>query len=66
MESTAKDSKGKYLLTMNLYKVYNKAAGKSAYTVAECQQEAVDKFAQNFECEDKFHLTVEYVSEVFV
>ena len=51
---------------MNLYKVFEKSSGKSAYVAAECQQKAAEKYASHVENEDMYCLSVEYISKVFV
>jgi hypothetical protein len=50
--------------TSNLYKVsYD---GWRVYVAAECQQEAIDKVAEDYATEDRLHFNVEWVSVVYV
>ena len=37
-----------------------------AYVAADSQQEAIDKVAESYETENRFHFNVEYISDVYV
>jgi hypothetical protein len=50
----------------NLYKVYMKNWNSPAFVAADSQQEAIDKVAEDYATENKYHFTVEYVSDVYV
>ena len=50
----------------NLYRVRGKGWSTPCYVAADSQQEAVEKIGETDETENKFHLTVEYVDEVYV
>ena len=50
----------------NLYRVRGKGWNAPCYVAADSQQEAVDMAGETDETENKFHLTVEYVDEVYV
>lgn len=50
----------------NLYKVFERSISRNIYVAAESQQEAVDKVAIEYELENKYQLSVDYVSEVVI
>lgn len=52
--------------TKNLYRVRGKGWSNPCYVAADSQQEAVDKIGETYESENKFHLSVEYVDDVYV
>ena len=50
----------------NLYRVRGKGWSTPCYVAADSQQEAVDKIEESYQTDNKFHLTVEYVDEVYL
>jgi len=50
----------------NLYKIHLENKNSYIYVAADSQQEAIDKVADKFDTENKFHFSVSFIDEIFV
>ena len=50
----------------NLYRINMRGWSSSSYVAADCQHDAIEKVADFYDTENKFHFNVEFVAEVIV